>query len=451
MKKVMWCSLGAVLIGGAVGCGAPGEEGALLQDDPISQGIKATNGLRAINGLRATNGLVATNGLRTTNGLATTNGLRTTNGLVSNEGLMTNSDGRATVSYLARCALASGDYFDKQDNYGNWHRYYGALGVGTSYKDNSCDSACQQRISACMMAHMNSTGANVPIFINADPDKMPSVGMSKPDEAGSDAHTMEGVFFGNVLASNPPEAYYVKGDGFKASIPGRLGASSDNPYKAWGGYRPDESGWYSGIAEKLCMPKFITNSDQYFDYKECGKSDSAYGTWKTYWPNVMTTYVDRNYNGSVTQNWSQQTLNFEGDSIGNKTNSRADVWTTSHNFEFKNTVNMYSTGKTYVESVNGSKRLCSGNNNEHIVISKNSGEPFSLANLKMNIRWQSGGQSHMVKIKGFVRGSSTARWIDVWLSNGSVSTIDVNWDNLAKVELRMLNAIGCIDDVVLKT
>lgn len=134
----------------------------------MAQGLTSENGLAAINGLTASNGLVASNSLQAINGLSTINGLSAINGL------MTSDAGRSTADYLAKCSLANGDYIDKQDNYGTWRRYYGRLGVGTVWKNGTCDEACQQRISACMMAHMNSTGNHVPIFINGDASKFPS-------------------------------------------------------------------------------------------------------------------------------------------------------------------------------------------------------------------------------------------------------------------------------------
>ena len=136
----------------AAACGAPGQDETHLFDgEPSNHEIASDNGLAAVNGLTASNGLCASNGLMTSNGLATSNGLMTSNG------------GRLTVKYLAKCALGAGDYMDKQDNTGSWHRFSGGLGFGTGWKSGSCDAKCQEFISACTIAHLNSTGNQVPI------------------------------------------------------------------------------------------------------------------------------------------------------------------------------------------------------------------------------------------------------------------------------------------------
>jgi hypothetical protein len=360
---------------------------------------------------------------------------------------MTSNGGRATAEYLAKCALASGDYIDKQDNNGVWYRYQGRLGIGTGWKSGACDKACQEKISACMLAHMNSTGNHVPIFINGDPDKMPSVGISMAYQSGSDAAIQEGVFMGNMLAKNPPDAYYAKGNGFKASIAGRLGANSGNPYKAWTGYRPDTSAFYTGVGDALCMQRIMPDNE-HWEFVDCGKSDSAYGQFNTHWSNVLVTYVNRNYNSSVNQDFVERTLNFEGDSTGNKTNSKADIWTTANNFEFQDTVNPYSTGIVSVQSNNGSKRVCI-NNVGHLVMTKNTGEPFSLKSLKLNEQYGNLVSNREVKITGYVRGTSTRKTHSVWLNN--ISSATLNWDNLIKVEIKANGGNTCVDDVVVKT
>lgn len=51
-----------------------------------------------------------------------------------------------------------------------------------------------------VLAHINSTGVNVPIFINANPTRMPSIGYSMAYQAGSDAAIQEAVFMGKEAA-----------------------------------------------------------------------------------------------------------------------------------------------------------------------------------------------------------------------------------------------------------
>ena len=242
-----------------------------------------------------------------------------------------------------------------------------------------------------MMAHMNSTGNHVPIFVNADPSRWPSIGMSMPNDSGSDAAIMEGVFFGNMLAHNPPEAYFVRGKGFKANIPGRLGASSSNPYKPFEGYRFDEGGFYSARADKLCYQSLMSDG-VHADFRACQASNYAYGPNVRSWPNVLTTYVNSNYNGLVSQNFTQRTFDFNSEAVGHRTENAGELWTTTANFEFSNTVSMYTSGIVSIEDWgDGNKHLCQGGSSEHIVITKNTGEPFSLVKLDAVKNWSGGG------------------------------------------------------------
>jgi len=295
------------------------------------------------------------------------------------------------------------------------------------------------------MAHVNSTGVNVPIFLNADPAKMPSIGMSMPYQSGSDAAIQEGVFFGNIVTHNPPDAYYAKGNGFKASIAGRLGASSSMPYKPFEGYRSDSSQLYSGVAHPLCR-QILMSDAEHADFKSCQAGDVAYGSATRSWGNVITTYVNANYNSATVQNFSAKTINFEADTIANKTNTPADIWTTAiSNFEFSNTVGLYTTGLLKVASVASSKRLCATGANEGIVLTKNTGEPFSLVSLS-HVRQFAG--SSTFRVKGFKKGSSTLAQM-TGTSGTAASTMNfAGWDNLLKVEIKI---DGCIDEVKLKS
>ena len=168
--------------------------------------------------------------------------------------------------------------------------------------------------------------------------------------------------------------------------------------------------------------------------------------FNTTWPNVLTTYVNRNCNSTVSQDWVTRTLNFDGAAVGMRTLSRTDVWTTSYNMEFKNTVWDYATGRTSIEDVNGGRRFCSGHWGEHTVITKNSGEPFSIVGMKVGYH----GENSTLTIKGYSKGSSTVKQVNVAYPSTSGTQVNLNWDGLIKVEIRGPQG-HCIDDLVIKT
>lgn len=95
-----------------------------------------------------------------------------------------------------------------------------------------------------------------------------------------------------------------------------------------------------------------------------------------------------------------------------------------------------------------SKRWCVANG-DYIVITKNSGEPFSLNSSNINDPYGNGSNAE-VKISGYSKGSSTKKTSSVYL-NGVVPA-NLNWDGPLKVDIRAPAATcTCIDDVVVET
>jgi hypothetical protein len=214
-----------------VGCG--GEPAGVEQPSAAQQSdlTFTTNGLATINGLGTINGLssngLSSNGLGTinglsSNGLGTINGLASEAGLSSTGGLMSTPAGRMTVRYLVRCALPLGDSITKQDALGTSYAFAGQLGLAPQWKNGSCDSSCQQAISACMLAHVNTTGVHIPLWL-VSPNA--AIGWDTSPQYPN----REGTFFGNIFYANASskvvDAFYCNGPGFSTdTVPGRLGA-----------------------------------------------------------------------------------------------------------------------------------------------------------------------------------------------------------------------------------
>ncbi len=85
-------------------------------------------------------------------------------------GLMTTSAGRKTVSYLVKCALAANDSLVKADQNGNNYTFAGGIGLCPAWKNGgvSTDSQCMEGISACLMAHVNTAGVHVPLWLDSN-------------------------------------------------------------------------------------------------------------------------------------------------------------------------------------------------------------------------------------------------------------------------------------------
>lgn len=181
-------------------------------EDTTTTPITSTNGLTMINGL------TLSNGLNSLNGLTMTNGLGSVAGVANGVGLMTSASGRTTLAYLVRCALPAGRAIVKKDQNNISYSFAGQIGVAPEWETGACNSTCMEEVSACMLAHVNTTGQHIAIWLDGD---SPAIGWGQ----NSRFPFQEGSFFGNLFVS-PPHAYFCNGKDFdRGVVPGRLGAN----------------------------------------------------------------------------------------------------------------------------------------------------------------------------------------------------------------------------------
>ena len=217
VRGVVRAALLPLLAGGLVGCGEAPTDTTVSGE---TAALTASNGLSVINGLSVHNGLSVINGL-SMNGLSVFNGLGTLNGLSSTVGLMTTAAGRTTVEYIVRCALPAGDSITKQDQNGVSYTFAGRLGVAPAWKTGACDASCQQAVSSCMLAHVNTTGVHIPLWLVSP---LSSIGWGLNPQYPN----REGSFFGNIMLTNATsgvvDAFYCNGPGFSTdTVPTRIG------------------------------------------------------------------------------------------------------------------------------------------------------------------------------------------------------------------------------------
>jgi len=154
--------------------------------------------------------------------------------------LITTTSGREIISYLVKCALGSDQTITK-----GAYSYTGTLGLARQYKDGACDTDCQEIISACMMAHVNTSGAHYPIWIIGPDSEGWGRTNSKP--------FIESAFFGNLFSSTGIKAYYCNGSDYERTpVAGRIGAETSTTIF----HNP-----YSG--EGMCNDNCSSNSDGY--------------------------------------------------------------------------------------------------------------------------------------------------------------------------------------------
>ena len=232
----------------------------------------AESDLATVNGLSMINGLSMTNGLSMINGLSMTNGLAG-DGLVSGSDAMNTDAARTTMAYLVRCALPAGVSITKQDADGVSYTFNGQIGVAPSWQWGACDSECQLQVTPCMLAHVNTSGVHIPLWIVGD-NSVLGWGLD------SDYPYEEGSFFGNIFVS-PPNAFYCNGKDFDVGVvPGRLGAGlGDAPYT--------DPFWGTGYCRDNCTPADIPNQNA--GYKACMGYNHVITVWRNPDPSTITT------------------------------------------------------------------------------------------------------------------------------------------------------------------
>ena len=111
------------------------------------------------------------------------------------------------LKYVARCALRADQFLDgPADASGKRSRFPGSMGVAPEWLDGTCDHACEEKVSSCLIALTNRTGKHVMVsMISAAPTM--GADLVPGDNDIAFPH-QEGAFFGNVFTG---EAYSCRG------------------------------------------------------------------------------------------------------------------------------------------------------------------------------------------------------------------------------------------------
>ena len=271
LRNAQWSAFlaGAVWLSGCIA--TPDTD---THESTSESALGTTNGLAMINGLSMVNGLTMLNGLTMINGATVSGSILPLNagGLTKSSFLMNSAAGRSTVAYLVRCALPANHSITKQDSSGASYTFAGQIGVAPEWETGQCSvTGCQEQVTACMLAHVNTSGVHIPLWLDGDSPAI-SWGQSSsyPDQEGS--------FFGNIFVS-PPVAFYCNGKDFDVGVvPGRIGAGLGNaPYK-----NPFSS---PGYCKDHCTAADIPHSAD--GYKACNGYNHIVTVWRN--PSGTTT------------------------------------------------------------------------------------------------------------------------------------------------------------------
>ncbi len=313
VQKTSWLTALA-LAAALVGC-QPDQTGAAATDS-TDEALTSTNGLSLLNGLSLTNGLsgngLSGNGL-SGNGLSG-NGLLMnplTTGILSTGTMMNSTDGRSTITYIVRCALAATKTINAKDSTGKSYPFTGQIGVAPEWETGTCNTTCQERMSACLLAHVNTSGVHIPIWLDSEG----AIGWGQ----NTSYPYQEGSFFGNVFV-NPPKGYFCNGKDFNSgTVPGRLGVGQSNapytdPFGTPGpcaGYCTASSATTNGVADGFSTcngythvvtvwRNFDVNTQYKIVNKQNGKALEVAGSSTA----AGAAIQQRTYSGASNQKWT---------------------------------------------------------------------------------------------------------------------------------------------------
>lgn len=104
------------------------------------------------------------------------------------------------LKYTARCALPEGQFleWDGGTNSGARLRFSGSIGLAPEWRDGTCDVACQEKVSACLISLSNRTGKHVELSLLAAAASFGD--RLRPGPEDRDYPHQEGAFFGNVFS-----------------------------------------------------------------------------------------------------------------------------------------------------------------------------------------------------------------------------------------------------------
>jgi hypothetical protein len=106
--------------------------------------------------------------------------------------LIATAEGRHVLRYIVRCALEDGDYLRFELDGRIWDMP-GLLGIAPEWERRPLSSAGQERMSACLLAHVNAFGIAVPI-------SMRGPRLAEADVVESSVfYYGDGAFYGNLF------------------------------------------------------------------------------------------------------------------------------------------------------------------------------------------------------------------------------------------------------------
>ncbi|KYF89838.1 hypothetical protein BE20_19465 [Sorangium cellulosum] len=263
------------------GCLAEALEGEPAEGQPGSTG-EALTSMNRLSMNRLSMNRLSMNGL-------SAGGLSPGGADLSSTELIETPEGRELLTYVIRCALPEGESLSGAHG-GVTYTFPGGVGVAPDWRDEPLDPAGQRWVSACLLAHVNGYGVEVPISLRGE---HAALGTTTTERAQFNAQ--EAAFYGNLFGSGPDHGMYACAG---ATVEAQCGASSsaEAPWRSCGASEGCALS-FAGPCRDLAQPELQTCENSSADFVEdCYTEASGPDGWSgglVKYPEVITVYLER--------------------------------------------------------------------------------------------------------------------------------------------------------------
>ncbi|XXX74080.1 hypothetical protein WMF30_41180 [Sorangium sp. So ce134] len=207
-------------------------------------------------------------------------------GLSSTE-LIETPEGRELLAYVVRCALPEGESLSGAYG-GVTYTFAGAVGVAPGWRSSPLDPVGQRWVSACLLAHVNGYGIEVPISLRGEHEALETTTTER-----AQFNAQEAAFYGNLFGSGPDRGMFACAG---AAVQAQCGAgpSAEVPFRACGASEGCELS-FAGPCRDVAHPELQACENTSADFVEdCFVEASGPDGWSGdlfKYPEVITVYL----------------------------------------------------------------------------------------------------------------------------------------------------------------
>ncbi|WP_437721752.1 hypothetical protein [Sorangium sp. So ce861] len=208
---------------------------------------------------------------------------------LSSTELIETPEGRELLAYVIRCALPEGESLSGAHG-GVTYTFPGAVGVAPDWHAEPLDPVGQRWVSACLLAHVNGYGVEVPISLRGEHAALETTTTER-----AQFNAQEAAFYGNLFGSGADQGMYACAG---AAVEAQCGAtpSAEVPWRSCGAGEGCELS-FAAPCRDVAHPEQQACENTSADFVEdCFPEASGPDGWSgdlVKYPEVITVYLER--------------------------------------------------------------------------------------------------------------------------------------------------------------